>query len=103
MRSRVEASFSAQSLVPTLGAELVYVEEGEVHLLLPSDPSFGSDAPNPVLSGIFARSEQVLPLMVSKAGSQVFRSTVSPDVLLTDSLKLSAAQYELLTTRPEAS
>ena len=37
MRSRVEASFSAQALMSTLGAQLVHVEEGEVHILLPSD------------------------------------------------------------------
>ncbi len=37
MRSRIEASFNAQALMSTLGAELVHVEEGEVHILLPFD------------------------------------------------------------------
>ena len=37
MRSRVEASFNAQGLMATLGARLVHVEEGEVHILLPHD------------------------------------------------------------------
>jgi uncharacterized domain 1 len=35
IRSRIEASFNAQGLMSTLGAELVHVEEGEVHILLP--------------------------------------------------------------------
>jgi len=37
IRSRIEASFNAQGLMSTLGAELVHVEEGEVHILLHSD------------------------------------------------------------------
>lgn len=37
MRSRIEASFNAQALMSTLGAQLVHVEEGEVHILLPFD------------------------------------------------------------------
>jgi len=37
MRSRIEASFNAQALMSTLGAQLVHVEDGEVHILLPFD------------------------------------------------------------------
>jgi uncharacterized protein (TIGR00369 family) len=37
MRRRVEASFNAQQLMATLGAQLLHVEEGEVHILLPND------------------------------------------------------------------
>ena len=37
IRTRIEASFKAQGLMSTLGAELVHVEEGEVHILLPYD------------------------------------------------------------------
>lgn len=37
IHSRIEASFNAQGLMSTLGAELVHVEEGEVHILLPYD------------------------------------------------------------------
>jgi uncharacterized protein (TIGR00369 family) len=35
IRSRLEASFNAQGLMSTLGAQLVRVEDGEVHILLP--------------------------------------------------------------------
>jgi len=35
VRGRIEASFNAQALMATLGARLVHVEEGEVHILLP--------------------------------------------------------------------
>ena len=37
MRRRIEASFNAQALMGTLGAQLVHVEDGEVHILLPFD------------------------------------------------------------------
>jgi uncharacterized protein (TIGR00369 family) len=37
LRSRIEASFNAQRLMATLGAELVHVEEGEVHIALSFD------------------------------------------------------------------
>lgn len=37
IRTRIEASFQAQGLMATLGARLVHVEEGEVHILLPYD------------------------------------------------------------------
>jgi uncharacterized protein (TIGR00369 family) len=37
IRSRIEASFNAQGLMSTLGAQLVRVEEGEVHIALPFD------------------------------------------------------------------
>jgi uncharacterized protein (TIGR00369 family) len=37
IHSRIEASFSAQRLMATLGAQLVHVEEGEVHISLPFD------------------------------------------------------------------
>jgi len=37
LRSRIESSFHAQALLATLGAQLVHVEEGEVHILLPFD------------------------------------------------------------------
>jgi uncharacterized protein (TIGR00369 family) len=37
IRTRIEASFNAQGLMSTLGAQLVHVEEGEVHILLPYD------------------------------------------------------------------
>jgi len=37
IRTRIEASFNAQGLMSTLGAELLHVEEGEVHILLPYD------------------------------------------------------------------
>ena len=40
MRNRVEASFNAQALMSTLGAQLIHVEEGEVHILLPFDTRF---------------------------------------------------------------
>lgn len=35
IRTRIEASFNAQGLMSTLGAELVHIEDGEVHILLP--------------------------------------------------------------------
>jgi uncharacterized protein (TIGR00369 family) len=37
LRTRIEASFNAQGLMSSLGAELAHVEEGEVHILLPYD------------------------------------------------------------------
>jgi uncharacterized protein (TIGR00369 family) len=37
MRNRIETSFNAQALMGTLGAQLVHVEDGEVHILLPFD------------------------------------------------------------------
>jgi uncharacterized protein (TIGR00369 family) len=37
IRSRVEASFNAQGLMATLGARLVHVDDGEVHIVLPND------------------------------------------------------------------
>jgi len=37
IRSRIEASFNAQGLMSTLGAQLVHVEDGEVHISLPYD------------------------------------------------------------------
>ena len=35
IQSRIEASFNAQGLMSTLGAELLHIEEGEVHIILP--------------------------------------------------------------------
>lgn len=37
IQSRIEASFNAQGLMSTLSAELLHVEEGEVHIILPYD------------------------------------------------------------------
>ena len=37
LRARLEASFKAQKLMATLGAQLVHVQEGEVHISLPFD------------------------------------------------------------------
>jgi uncharacterized protein (TIGR00369 family) len=37
IRRRIEASFDAQGLMSSLGAELAHVDEGEVHILLPYD------------------------------------------------------------------
>lgn len=38
LRDRIVASFNAQGLMTTLGATLVVVEEGEVHIAMPFSP-----------------------------------------------------------------
>lgn len=35
MRQRIETSFAAQGMMTTLGAKILHVEEGEVHIELP--------------------------------------------------------------------